>query len=74
METADRPGLLVDLVKNITDINVSVKSGEFDTEVIIFHSLSAGFCFYFFFSFPLLCAEYTNIFSTFCFWDLGFVS
>jgi hypothetical protein len=74
VETADRPGLLVDLVKNITDINVSVKSGEFDTEVIIFHSLFVGFCFYFFFSFPLLYAEYTNIFSTFCFWDLGFVS
>ena len=69
METVDRPGLLVDLVKNVTDINVSVKSGEFDTEVIISYSLSAGF----YFSFPLLYAEYTNIFSTFCFWDLGFV-
>ena len=34
METADRPGLLVDLVKIITDINISVESGEFDTEVI----------------------------------------
>lgn len=73
METADRPGLLVDLVKNITDINVSVKSREFDTEVIISHSLSAGFYFLFFFSFPLLYAEYTNIFATFCFWYLGFV-
>jgi hypothetical protein len=49
VEIADRPGLLVDLV-NITDINVSVKSGEFDTEVIIFHSLFAGFCFFSFFS------------------------
>lgn len=33
METADRPGLLVDLVKIVTDINVAVESGEFDTEV-----------------------------------------
>ena len=38
METADRPGLLVDLVKIITDINVAVQSGEFDTEVVIPHS------------------------------------
>ena len=34
METADRPGLLVDLVKSITDISIAVESGEFDTEVI----------------------------------------
>jgi UTP:GlnB (protein PII) uridylyltransferase len=34
VETADRPGLLVDLVKIITDINVGVQSGEFDTEVV----------------------------------------
>lgn len=33
METADRPGLLVDLVKIVTDISVAVESGEFDTEV-----------------------------------------
>ncbi|XP_020265863.1 ACT domain-containing protein DS12, chloroplastic [Asparagus officinalis] len=33
VETADRPGLLVDLVKIITDINITVQSGEFDTEV-----------------------------------------
>ncbi|KAI3691029.1 hypothetical protein L2E82_49243 [Cichorium intybus] len=32
VETADRPGLLVDLVKIFTDINVAVESGEFDTE------------------------------------------
>ncbi|KAG8379615.1 hypothetical protein BUALT_Bualt07G0107200 [Buddleja alternifolia] len=32
VEAADRPGLLVDLVKIITDINIAVKSGEFDTE------------------------------------------
>ncbi|XP_061987033.1 ACT domain-containing protein ACR11 isoform X2 [Populus nigra] len=35
VETADRPGLLVDLVKNITDINISVESGEFDTEGLL---------------------------------------
>lgn len=34
VETADRPGLLVDLVKIIADINITVQSGEFDTEVI----------------------------------------
>lgn len=33
VETADYPGLLVDLVKIITDINIDVQSGEFDTEV-----------------------------------------
>ncbi|MED6143560.1 ACT domain-containing protein acr11, variant 2 [Stylosanthes scabra] len=36
VETADRPGLLVDLVKIITDINITVESGEFDTEVLIY--------------------------------------
>lgn len=35
METADRPGLLVDLVKIITDISVAVESGEFDTEGLL---------------------------------------
>ncbi|GAB2293154.1 ACT domain-containing protein acr11 [Dionaea muscipula] len=35
VETADRPGLLVDLVKIITDINISVQSGEFDTEGLL---------------------------------------
>ncbi|KAJ7951987.1 ACT domain-containing protein [Quillaja saponaria] len=35
VETADRPGLLVDLVKIITEINVSVESGEFDTEGLL---------------------------------------
>lgn len=34
VETVDRPGLLVDLVKIITDINIAVESGEFDTEVM----------------------------------------
>ncbi|KAM4109575.1 hypothetical protein ACB094_03G129300 [Castanea mollissima] len=35
METADCPGLLVDLVKIITDINIAVQSGEFDTEGLL---------------------------------------
>ena len=33
VESADRPGLLVDLVKIIAEINITVQSGEFDTEV-----------------------------------------
>lgn len=41
METADHPGLLVDLVKTITDINVAVESGEFDTEVLPLSSHAA---------------------------------
>ncbi|KAK8476092.1 hypothetical protein V6N13_092516 [Hibiscus sabdariffa] len=35
VETVDRPGLLVDLVKIITDINITVESGEFDTEGLL---------------------------------------
>ncbi|KAJ1697994.1 hypothetical protein LUZ63_006506 [Rhynchospora breviuscula] len=35
VETVDRPGLLVDLVKIITDINIDVQSGEFDTEGLL---------------------------------------
>lgn len=35
VETVDHPGLLVDLVKVITDINVHVESGEFDTEGLL---------------------------------------
>ncbi|XP_059299739.1 ACT domain-containing protein ACR11-like [Lycium ferocissimum] len=35
VESADRPGLIVDLVKIITDINVDVISGEFDTEGLL---------------------------------------
>ncbi|XP_020575365.1 ACT domain-containing protein DS12, chloroplastic-like [Phalaenopsis equestris] len=35
VDTADRPGLLIDLVKIITDINVTVQSGEFDTEGLL---------------------------------------
>ncbi|CAN8304967.1 unnamed protein product [Cochlearia groenlandica] len=35
VETADRPGLLVELVKIISDISVAVESGEFDTEGLL---------------------------------------
>uniref|UniRef100_A0A7N0U0C3 ACT domain-containing protein ACR n=1 Tax=Kalanchoe fedtschenkoi TaxID=63787 RepID=A0A7N0U0C3_KALFE len=35
VETVDRPGLLVDLVTIITDINITVDSGEFDTEGLL---------------------------------------
>ncbi|KAF8654983.1 hypothetical protein HU200_012022 [Digitaria exilis] len=35
VETADRPGLLVDLVKIISDINITVVSGEFETEGLL---------------------------------------
>ncbi|XP_021747268.1 ACT domain-containing protein ACR11-like [Chenopodium quinoa] len=35
VETVDHPGLLVDLVKMITDINIFVESGEFDTEGLL---------------------------------------
>ncbi|KAL0875168.1 hypothetical protein Bca101_024873 [Brassica carinata] len=31
----NRPGILVELVKNITDISVAVKFGEFDTEGLL---------------------------------------
>lgn len=35
VEAADRPGLLVDIVKSITDISIAVESGEFDTEGLL---------------------------------------
>ncbi|XP_057967747.1 ACT domain-containing protein ACR11 [Malania oleifera] len=35
LETVDRPGLLVDIVKVVTEINVAVESGEFDTEGLL---------------------------------------
>lgn len=35
VEAADRPGLLVDLVRIITEINITVQSGEFDTEGLL---------------------------------------
>ncbi|CAI0410496.1 unnamed protein product [Linum tenue] len=38
VETADRPGLLVDLVKVISDTNIAVESGEFDTEGLLARS------------------------------------
>ena len=47
VETADRPGLLVDIVKVVTDISVAIESGEFDTEVAklsLSLSLSCSIC------------------------------
>lgn len=35
IETADRPGLLREIVKIITEINVAFRSGEFDTEGLL---------------------------------------
>ncbi|XP_047333063.1 ACT domain-containing protein ACR11 isoform X2 [Impatiens glandulifera] len=35
VESADRPGLLVDLVRIVSDINIAVESGEFDTEGLL---------------------------------------
>lgn len=35
IETADRPGLLVEIVKQLLDISISVESGEFDTEGLL---------------------------------------
>ncbi|CAH9106821.1 unnamed protein product [Cuscuta europaea] len=46
VETVDRPGLLVDLVKTIADINIDVESGEFETEGLLakakFHASYKG--------------------------------
>lgn len=33
IETADRPGLLVEIIKIIADINIDVESAEIDTQV-----------------------------------------
>lgn len=33
IETADQPGLLVEIIKIIADINIDVESAEIDTEV-----------------------------------------
>ncbi|XP_006663822.3 ACT domain-containing protein ACR12-like [Oryza brachyantha] len=35
IETADRPGLLLEIVKIITDVNVDVESAEIDTEGLV---------------------------------------
>lgn len=33
IETADRPGLLLEIIKIMADININVESAEIDTEV-----------------------------------------
>lgn len=35
IECADRPGLLLEIIKIISDINITVESAEIDTEVCI---------------------------------------
>uniref|UniRef100_A0A453KAF7 ACT domain-containing protein ACR n=1 Tax=Aegilops tauschii subsp. strangulata TaxID=200361 RepID=A0A453KAF7_AEGTS len=35
IETADRPGLLLEVIKIITDVNVDVESAEIDTEGLV---------------------------------------
>ncbi|KAK4480422.1 hypothetical protein RD792_013495, partial [Penstemon davidsonii] len=35
VETADRPGLLLEMIKVISDINISVESAEIDTEGLV---------------------------------------
>lgn len=35
IETADRPGLLLEIIKVITDVNLDVESAEVDTEVCL---------------------------------------
>jgi len=42
IETADRPGLLVEIIKVIADVNIDVESAEIDTEVSSSLSLSAS--------------------------------
>lgn len=40
IETADRPGLLVEIMKIIADVNIDVESAEIDTEVFFLVFLS----------------------------------
>ena len=45
IETADRPGLLLEIIQIITDVNVDVESAEIDTEVLSLSlSLSLSLC------------------------------
>lgn len=47
IETADRPGLLVEIIKIIADINIDVESAEIDTEVFLSLSIFLSSWFYF---------------------------
>lgn len=42
IETADRPGLLKEIIEVISDVNIDVESAEIDTEVLTLppHSFS----------------------------------
>jgi UTP:GlnB (protein PII) uridylyltransferase len=44
IETADRPGLLLEIIKIIADTNIDVESAEIDTEVWYFPSSSSCIC------------------------------
>jgi len=44
IETADKPGLLVEIIKVIADVNIHVESAEIDTEVSSSLSLSPSVC------------------------------
>jgi UTP:GlnB (protein PII) uridylyltransferase len=44
IETADRPGLLLEIIKIITDTNIDVESAEIDTEVCYIPSSCPSSC------------------------------
>lgn len=44
IETADRPGLLVEIIKVIADVNIDVESAEIDTEVSSSSMSPVRFC------------------------------
>lgn len=48
IETADRPGLVVEIIKIIADINIDVESAEIDTEVFLFLSLFLSLAFFYY--------------------------
>lgn len=81
VESADRPGLLVDLVKTVTDIDVAVESGEFDTEVWSCLTFAASIFIFLFFSFSSIqvyCSSLLFLFGNevhflLLSWDLGVV-
>ncbi|XP_047156875.1 ACT domain-containing protein ACR12-like [Vigna umbellata] len=44
IETADKPGLLVEIIRVISDVNIDVESAEIDTEVSSSLSMSPSVC------------------------------
>lgn len=49
VETADRPGLLLEMMKIMSDINVNVESAEIETEVILFCYILTCYHMFFFY-------------------------